>query len=106
MHSNSTTHTFLSLPKLTASALIVSALCAIAFTPSLAIAKKYSQAPREDTVISTGSSEITITDDPLSGDRILEVKPETQEEENCNKYTDGQYPIIIELKPDISNYKK
>lgn len=106
MHSDSTTHTFLLLPKLTVSALAVSVFCAITFTHSFAIAQKHSHATREDTVISTGSSEITITDDPLSGDRILEVKPEKQDEENCNKYTDGQYPIIIELKPDISNYKK
>ena len=80
--------------------------CVIAFTPSLTSAKKYPNVHRKDKVIGTDSSGIIIKEDSRSGDRIIRVKPKKQKEEDCNKYTDGQYPIIIKLEPDISNYKK
>lgn len=86
--------------------LITLIVCTLFLTPSLSEAKKQQPQYREDTVIGTDSSDITITEDYPSGDRVLEVKTKKQEKEDCNKYTSGQYPIIIELKPDISNYKK
>ena len=60
---------------------------------------------RRDRIISTGTEYIIIKEDEQTGDRIIRSKPDKPEEE-CNPYTDGQYPLIIELKPDISNYKK
>ena len=74
--------------------------------PYLAHAKNPEPPKRQDRIISTGSPDIIIKQDYPSGDRIIQVKPQKQPEENCNKYTSGQYPIIIQLKPDISNYAK
>jgi len=88
------------------SMLCATTICVIAFTPSLTSAKKYPNVHRKDKVIGTDSSGIIIKEDSRSGDRIIRVKPKKQKEEDCNKYTDGQYPIIIKLEPDISNYKK
>ena len=86
--------------------LFTATICVIVLAPSLTFAKKYPNVHRKDKVIGTDSSGIIIKEESRSGDRIIRVKPEKQKEEDCNKYTDGQYPIIIELKPDISNYKK
>ncbi len=86
--------------------LFAAAICVTVLAPSLTFAKKYPKVHRQDKVIGTDSSDIIIKEESHSDDRIIRVKPEKQKEEDCNKYTNGQYPIIIELKPDISNYKK
>lgn len=104
-HTPITTKTSITI-KRALSMLCVTTICAIALTPSLTFAKKYPNVHRKDKVIGTDSSGIIIKEESRSGDRIIRVKPEKQKEEDCNKYTNGQYPIIIELKPDISNYKK
>lgn len=106
MHYTSITMNPSSVPKRALYALFAIAICVMVIAPSVADAKKHVPAQRQDRVFGTDSSNITIETDYPSGDRILEVKPEKQKEEDCNKYTNGQYPIIIELKPDISGYKK
>lgn len=106
MHHTSITTISSSAPKRALYTLFAVAICVIVFAPSLTVAKKFPKEHRQDKIIGTDSSEIIIKEDSQSGDRIMRVKPKKQKEEDCNKYTNGQYPIIIELKPDISDYKK
>lgn len=44
----------------------------------------------------------------MNGDRILRATPPKQKEEECNKYTNGQYPIILDLdlRPNFPKHKK
>lgn len=106
MHHTSITTDSLSVFNRALYTLFAVAICAIVIAPSLSFAKKIHKEHRQDKIIGTDSSGIIIKEDSRSGDRIMRVKPEKQKEEDYNKYTNGQYPIIIELKPDISNYKK
>ncbi|SIN74183.1 hypothetical protein [Halodesulfovibrio marinisediminis] len=106
MHYTSITMNSSSTPKNALLTLFAIAICVIVLTPSISAAKKHHIEHRQDRVIGTDSSEIIIKEDYLSGDRIIRVKPKKQKEEDCNKYTSGQYPVIIKLEPDISNYKK
>jgi len=106
MHHTSITKYSSFAPKCALYALVAIAIGVTALAPLQADAKKHSPAKRQDNVFGTDSPDIIIREDFPSGDRILEVKPEKQDQEECNDYTNRQYPIIIELKPDISSYKK
>ncbi|OBQ55757.1 hypothetical protein [Halodesulfovibrio spirochaetisodalis] len=108
MHHISVTNRSSSLSKRMAAILCASALCTVVLMPSLTVAKKTRAVPREDTVIGTGSPDISITEDPMNGDRILRATPPKQKEEECNKYTNGQYPIILDLdlRPNFPKHKK
>ncbi|MEZ0574969.1 hypothetical protein [Halodesulfovibrio aestuarii] len=106
MHHISITTISSFIPKNAFYTLFTVAICAIILAPSPTFAKNISKEHRQDRVIGTDSPDIIIKEDSPSGDRIMQVKPQKQKENDCNKYTSGQYPIIIELKPDISKYKK
>lgn len=105
MHHNSVTTNHTTPFKSTIFRAALLAIIPALLMTGTALAKDISHERRKDRIISTGTEYIIIKEDEQTGDRIIRSKPDKPEEE-CNPYTDGQYPIIIELKPDISNYKK